>query len=661
MMPVRLAQRQEAAETFVMQRRPQRLIEHATAELGCGVIHPMFLKAVSNATASAVIFAIAAMVTWCAADVVSAQPPRARVSDIDYEASGFVVPAGAAPITQAGLQQAGFTHAGPNPTAFTPTAFADGGLSVEGVQHAGYQAGPPTNGPMGNGLAQVGFFSGSDCDSMGSCGCGSGHCGYNGGAVMQNCPPIISGGLLGKIYGGGCDGGACGPGGCGSCGPGGAGGGQALSGLRHLCLFCRGEGCAACQMFNPAALLGLASALQPYSEAGLCSQRWYDVSVGALWLGRTTGNSGNDVLATRGVNGTPVLAVSDTLDGDLTAGARLSGSLVFGVGGAIEATYMGGHEWGGTSTAFASAAPVTNSVFFDSPTSIDPTTGNMVLDGVNDSTFVELLNPNDFLYSFISDFGTNPPAGSTTVSVNPTSDGDPTNNVDVNVNVPGGFDDTDASLSQSISTTAHFHSGELNYRRRTVGPYCRFQGSWLFGLRYLRYDNNLSLDIVGLNNDGVGAPAVVDGTRRFFNASNRIKNDLFGGQIGGDLWWNVIPGVSFGIDGKLAWLKNEARSTFDITANSITNGGIGSASGSNRVDDGTLAGEFQLKNIYRLSHSWTVRSAYHLMAIDEVGVVGLSGAAIRASANNSAVADAQPVNFDSLVLNGFSFGADYTW
>lgn len=207
----------------------------------------------------------------------------------------------------------------------------------------------------------------------------------------------------------------------------------------------------------------------------------------------------------------------------------------------------------------------------------------------------------------------------------------------------------------------HFHSGELNYRRRTVGPYCRFQGSWLAGLRYFRYDNRLGLNIVGLNDDGTGA-SPVDEDLRFFVSNESVKNDLFGVQLGGDLWWNVVPGINFGFGVKSAWLNNHISNASSIEANSLNNGAQGSLLNSQRnFERGTVAAEMEAKLAYRLSHSWTVRSAYYLIAIDDVANATWDADYIVDASPVGSNAQRPPIQMDTLTLQGFSIGAEYIW
>ena len=548
---------------------------------------------------------------------VFAQPPRMQNANLDFAASGFLMPPGSNPASA--VQQAGMI----GQRTGGPTQYAPAGYS---------QPMPSQSAPVSpTGVSQVGFFSGGSacssgccggggsCDSMdaygsgncvsGNCGsgnCGSGNCGPagcgnmggaygggyggpfgmgmmpggGGGGAYQQCDPILTGGIVGKMRG---EGGS---------------GGEKLSGLRHLCMFCRGSGCSACQSFRPAALLGCLASLKPYAEGGLCAQRWYDLSLEAVFLGHNAGGIGGPITS-QGVGGPIVLSSGDAGATDLEAGVRLSGAIILGPGGNLELTYMGGHEWNGSAT---------------------------------------VSDPGARLFSFISDFGIEP--GTAIIGEE-------------------GFDDTDRSLSQSISGSSKFHSGEINYRRRTVGPYCRFQGSWLAGLRYLRFDNGQLLSIRGQNNN-----AAADNGARFFAADASTKNDFFGAQIGGDLWWNLIPGVSLGTGLKGAWGQNDYSSRALVQSNSAGPGATpGQFAFANSDQDTTVMTEFELKSVYRLNHDWTFRSAYYLIAIEDVAQAGVDLTSLRnvASSSGTTLPDSTGGQLSSLVVQGFSFGAEYTW
>ncbi|WP_153555395.1 hypothetical protein [Roseimaritima sediminicola] len=491
--------------------------------------------------------------TIVVATTALAQPPMPSPADADYGASGFVTPAGMPPIGSPGVHPAMYSMAGQMP----PGA----------IMHATGMAAP---GPGPGQVMPVGFMQRGGpmgCDA-GACDClgyGCNRC--TGGAVG-------SGRILNRLRGGGaCQscGGPCGRrGGC-------LGGCASALGLGHLGL---GHG----------RLRSLVHCLLPYAEGGQCAQRWYDLSVEGLFLGRNGDGGGSGTISTLGVAGTPVLFLDSADMDELEAGIRLSGAFIMGAGGNIELTYMGGNKWEGN-------AAVTSN--------------------------------NADLYSFISNFGTTP---------------------------AGGFDDSDRSVRHAVAGEAHFHSGELNYRRRTVGPACQFQGSWLFGMRYLRFDDSLTFSADGrVNNGGVFT------NQRFLDLTTETKNDLFGVQIGGDLWWNVVPGINLGAQLKLGVLENDVDRAVFATGNSLGPGATrGSRSSLLGRSETTGMVDFTTTLIYRVSHSWAFRTSYYVLAVDEVAGgfdPALSNALLQTPQANSNA----HINYGSMVLSGFTLGAEYTW
>ena len=479
---------------------------------------------------------------------------------------------------------------------------------------------PPPQVP--GGVIPAGYYpSGGDtgCSSMGG-GCdgmyGSGGGMYGGGGGLLGSGGLHGGGggllgnggirnghgdgqvggLFGAVTGGGLRCGGCGQNGCRFCG--------GLRSLRHMCVFCRGQGCSACQLLQQSrqngqgaisliggGIFGALANLRPYTEAGLCSQRWFDASIGASFLGHTNSASGPDAITSRGVSGPTVLSLGDVDTGGLTTGFRLTGNLIFGGAGAnIEGIWTGGHDWSGQAL-------------------------------VRDSDPV--------FFSFISEFGTLP---------------------------LNGFDDTDRSLQHSLRNESEYDSVELNYRRRTVWPYCRFQSSWLVGLRYIRFEDNLLYETLGENNNTVNASLP-----RFFSSDDRTENRMFGAQVGGDFWWNIMPGVSMGIGGKLGAMKNNLDRTTVLTANSLnTLATPGTTTLENSEHETSFFGEFEYKLSYRLSHSWAIRTAYHAVAIDEVSFGGIDAATTRQFVLGNTIGDS-PNSFGSLVVQGFTVDVEYIW
>ncbi len=453
----------------------------------------------------------------CAALFALPAAAQSPMANADYDASGYVTPAGMA---HPSMYQGGVVPAG---MAFSP-----------GMQSNGPSAFP-------GGVIPVGFMSRGQCEgdcgsyAADACSCGNG---------------ISRGGLIGsRNTGGGL---------LGSCGC-----------FQAFCDYWSID-----PRYLGSNLHDVCSSLRPHGE--ICGLRWYDLSAEAVFLGHTQGG-GNMPITSVGPGAPPsdvALSLGDANDGDeLAAGVRLSGALICGVGGAVEATYMGGNKW----NASAQATSAT-----------------------------------DDLYSFISDFG------------------DPV------------LDDVDQSSSQSIGTQSELHSIELNYRRRTMGPYCRFQGSWLFGLRYLQFKNEMTY-------------STFNSPTRFFNSEDRVRNHMFGAQAGGDIWWNIHSGVRLGMGLKGAWVQNEIKRSFTVDANSIANTAINDT---RRGSD--LMGEFELKFIWQFNHSWKFRTAYYAIAAEDIGFGSIDKNAVLSLRPGSTPVDPGYL-LDDLVVQGISFGTEYNW
>lgn len=230
------------------------------------------------------------------------------------------------------------------------------------------------------------------------------------------------------------------------------------------------------------------------------------------------------------------------------------------------------------------------------------------------------------LFSFISAFGTVP---------------------------AGGFDDSDRSLIHTLGYTSELHNGEINFRRRWAEPHGFFQGSFLMGVRYIDIDERASLTARGTNNN-----TFANNGARFFDYTVNTQNSLTGFQVGADLWYNLIPGVKIGGEGKTGVYNNRAHQNTAITANSL----VGAVTEEVLTNRCAYVTQLSSQIVYRLNYSWTFRSSYQLMYIDGVALAAenfnptppsifLPNSARTASLSNDA----------EIVLQGFTLGAEYSW
>jgi hypothetical protein len=236
------------------------------------------------------------------------------------------------------------------------------------------------------------------------------------------------------------------------------------------------------------------------------------------------------------------------------------------------------------------------------------------------------------LFSYISDFGTAP---------------------------FGGFDDTDRSFLQSATYSSAIHNTELNFRRRWQEPAGYFQGSFLAGVRYFDLDEKLLYSTRGENNDGT------NNGLRFADFDTQTRNTLVGFQLGGDLWWNLLPGVKLGTEFKTGVYGNHSEQGTFLRSNSIDLLGNNTVnlSQSENASDGRTAylTSFNTQLWYRLSYSWAFKTSFQAIYIDNVALAGENVNSVPL-ALSVARQQAVRVNNDGEVMyTGFTLGAEYTW
>ncbi len=483
------------------------------------------------------------------------------------------------------------------------------------VQYASASRTCDTMGGMG-GCESCGntMCGGRGCGLLGRIG-GDG-CGACGGAGCGACGGGRGRGVLSGM-GSGC--GACGGAGCNACSSGGRGHGL-MGGMGGGCGACGGAGCAACGgsgscgdahgcLFS-GALLGILGPCAPYSEGGAASQRWFDLYAGTIGWTRTSTIGGFATGQRDPVTG--VFATTQAVSTNGVAGpVVLSTSEVdldkmrFGL------ELIGALQLGPGASVEARYFGLNN---WDVSRSAD-----VVASG------------SPTLYSSYSLYGTAPPLG---------------------------FDDTDRSFIHSISYNSQINNGEVNYRRRFQAPFEQAQGSWLAGIRYFDLDERFGFNATGSRNDTFTFDQL-----RFFNHDTYTRNQLTGFQVGGDYWINVVPGLQVGVEGKGGIFGNHAEVEAQIFSNSIPGA-------REHLQDGKTAylSELTASLVYRLSYSWSLKTSYNLLYVDNVALApenyntrDLSNAL--GSGTGAFTVNRFPfIDVDGEVLyQGWSIGGEYLW
>ena len=125
-----------------------------------------------------------------------------------------------------------------------------------------------------------------------------------------------------------------------------------------------------------------------------------------------------------------------------------------------------------------------------------------------------------------------------------------------------------------------------------------------------------------------------------------------------------MPGINLGLGAKGAWMQNDIKRNSFLAFNSEA---AGATPGSVLFDDGnqdtTVMGEFEATLLYRISHSWTLRSAYYVIGVDDVRFGTVDAQNIRNFSDSlpGTTPSANRNQTDQLVIQGFSVGAEYIW
>lgn len=213
---------------------------------------------------------------------------------------------------------------------------------------------------------------------------------------------------------------------------------------------------------------------------------------------------------------------------------------------------------------------------------------------------------------------------------------------------PGGFAETDNSSFQRIDYASTFDNFEVNFRRRWMAPNCRYQGSWLAGVRYFKLDEDFQYITV---ND-------LNGIADFDVNTN---NSLTGFQVGGDLWLCIIPGLRIGGEFKAGVFGNHNSQGTTISATSLAVP-FQEVVKSNDVAFVTNA---DLMMLYRLNYNWTFKLGYQFLFVDGVALASENfnptPPAIFAGVPGNVIREPALNDNGNVFYHGLMIGGEYMW
>jgi hypothetical protein len=220
------------------------------------------------------------------------------------------------------------------------------------------------------------------------------------------------------------------------------------------------------------------------------------------------------------------------------------------------------------------------------------------------------------------------------------------------LNPPNGLEQFDRADYHQVDLNNDFDSLELNYRRRWQGPGCMFQGSWLVGARYAKVKDNLTWLSLVPSTD----PALPNGEGHY---TVTATNNMPGGQIGGDLWVCLVPGVHVGVEGKAALLGNNVKQKTYIWSVDPVNGFTGLLPTEEiRAHKVAGLGECNIMATWRLNPKLTFRAGYTMVRLEGVatGIDNFNPAIPTLATRTPFLSDG-----GQLTYRGFTVGGEWMW
>ncbi|WP_425617918.1 hypothetical protein NA78x_001608 [Anatilimnocola sp. NA78] len=210
-----------------------------------------------------------------------------------------------------------------------------------------------------------------------------------------------------------------------------------------------------------------------------------------------------------------------------------------------------------------------------------------------------------------------------------------------------GFLETDLSNVQRLDYTSTFDNFEVNFRQRWQSPHCRYQGSWLYGLRYFKLDEDFDYRTL----------AVANSSRTNVNTNN----SLTGLQVGGDVWICLIPGLKLGGEGKFGVFGNHQN--IDTRLN-LNGNPVAAFEEELNVGDVAFIGDLAAYATYRINYNWNLKVGYQALYVEGVALASdnfnpVPPDIFLANGSQTRVPTAQ--RNGNVFYHGFNASLEYLW
>lgn len=196
----------------------------------------------------------------------------------------------------------------------------------------------------------------------------------------------------------------------------------------------------------------------------------------------------------------------------------------------------------------------------------------------------------------------------------------------------------------TLATQSQIQSGELNWRTWNGGLI-----NWIAGFRWVEWNQQSSIDYAFENPSTANAGTV--------NLGNTVGNNLYGGQLGADIWlWNDGGPWRVNAVGKAGVFYNRAAYSRSIASVSDSAGTLVLGAPGAKADETSFVGELGVNASYNVTEWLAIRAGYTLFWLSGVATTpdNLLAADI---AQGTALVNTQ----GSVLLHGVTTGLEARW